>query len=78
MISIHFLKGCFMKERVYTPIGVNLRIIESKALAAEIAAELNVPDPIITDTEEKVNENSAEHDAGSSNISNSKGSKASK
>ena len=67
-----------MKERVYTPIGVNLRIIESKALAAEIAAELNTPDPIITDQERKVNENSAEHDAGPSNTSHSKGSKAPK
>ena len=66
-----------MKERVYTPIGVNLRVIETKALAAQIAEELNVPDPIIVDQEEKVNENPPEHDSRPSSIRNSKGGKAS-
>lgn len=66
-----------MKERVYTPIGVSMRLIETKALAAEIASELSIPDPIIADAEEKVNESTTEHDARPSGPRNPKGSKAS-
>ena len=67
-----------MKERVYTPINVNLRMMESKALASQIEQELLVPDPIIAPEEEKINENSAGDDARGSNEPDIKGRKKTK
>lgn len=67
-----------MKERVYTPLNVNLRVIESKALAYQIEQELLVPDPIITPKEENVNENSAGDDSRGSDEPDTKGRKKAK
>ena len=70
-----------MENKIYTPLGVQLRIIESKALASEIEKELLVPDPdsfIIPSEENKVNENSPRNDGRGSNKHYSKDSKETK
>lgn len=67
-----------MQDKIYTPLSVNLRVIESKALASQIEQELLIPDPIIPQKEENFNENSAGDDARGSDEPDTKGRKKTK
>lgn len=72
-----------MSNKIYTPLGVKLTLIESKALAHQVEQELLLADPtepisIIADMEINVNENSGRNDRNGSDANYSKNSKSSK
>jgi hypothetical protein len=50
-------------------IITNIRMVETEDLQKSVASDLQVPDPIITPTEEKVNENSKKYDGRASGVS---------
>ena len=72
-----------MSNKIYTPLGVKLTLIESKALAHQVEQELLLADPtepisIIADMEINVNENSGRNDRNGSDPNYSKNSRSSK